>query len=154
MKIEDTDPLTLPSLPLEHRAALPDVPAVYFAIGCDGVVLYVGKARRLLVRWRGTTHHRYTQLSKVGGVRLAWLPIDDDRMLKAIEALYIARLDPTLNRSKVLREKGQSAPLRAPHELYEAIKALAEKDMRSINAEIIVLLQEAVARRLGVATKK
>ena len=34
-----------------------------------------------------------------------------------------------------------------PEELYEAIKALAEKDMRSVNAEIIVLLQEAVARR-------
>ena len=34
-----------------------------------------------------------------------------------------------------------------PDDLYEAIKVLAEKDMRSVNAEIIVLLQEAVARR-------
>lgn len=34
-----------------------------------------------------------------------------------------------------------------PDALYEAIKALAEKDMRSVNAELIVLLQEAVAQR-------
>lgn len=34
-----------------------------------------------------------------------------------------------------------------PNDLYEEIKALAEKDMRSINVEIIVLLQEAVAQR-------
>jgi hypothetical protein len=147
MKIEDADPLMLPSIPLNERSALPDIPAVYFAIGHDDVVLYVGKARRLLVRWRGTAHHRYTQLSTIGDVRLAWLPIDDDRMLQVIEALYIARIDPVLNRSKVLREKGQSAPLHAPHQLYEAIKALAKKDLRSINAEIIILLQEAVARR-------
>ena len=34
-----------------------------------------------------------------------------------------------------------------PDELYETIKALAEQDLRSVNAELIVLLQEAVAHR-------
>lgn len=38
-----------------------------------------------------------------------------------------------------------------PDDLYEAIKMMAEKDLRSINAEIIVLLQEAVARRQAAA---
>jgi hypothetical protein len=37
--------------------------------------------------------------------------------------------------------------LRLPEELYNAIKQLATKDVRSINAEIVVLLQEAVAAR-------
>ena len=38
-----------------------------------------------------------------------------------------------------------------PDDLYAAIKALADRDLRSINAEIIILLQEAVARRQAAA---
>ena len=37
--------------------------------------------------------------------------------------------------------------LRIPEELYESIKKLSEKDLRSINAQMIILLQEAVAAR-------
>ncbi len=37
--------------------------------------------------------------------------------------------------------------LRLPDELYNTIKQLATKDLRSINAEIVILLQEAVAAR-------
>lgn len=37
--------------------------------------------------------------------------------------------------------------LRVPDELYEAIKRLAEKELRSINAQIVTLLKEAVERR-------
>ena len=35
--------------------------------------------------------------------------------------------------------------LRLPEELYEQIKRLAEKEFRSINAEMVVLLKAAVA---------
>ncbi len=41
-----------------------------------------------------------------------------------------------------------------PEDLYEAIKALAEKDRRSVNAEIIILLQEAVDRRRSLPEKQ
>ncbi len=44
--------------------------------------------------------------------------------------------------------------LRLPEELYEAIKQLAAKDVRSINAQITVLLKEAVERRAGSEEKK
>ncbi len=37
--------------------------------------------------------------------------------------------------------------LRLPEELYEQIKQLAEKEMRSINAQMVVLLQTAVGSR-------
>jgi hypothetical protein len=37
--------------------------------------------------------------------------------------------------------------VRLPEELYEAIKRLAEKDLRSINAQIQALLREAVESR-------
>lgn len=44
--------------------------------------------------------------------------------------------------------------LRLPEELYEAIKRLAAKDVRSINAQITVLLKEAVERRSDEEEKK
>ena len=37
--------------------------------------------------------------------------------------------------------------VRLPEELYETIKRLAEQDLRSINAQITVLLREAVEKR-------
>ena len=37
--------------------------------------------------------------------------------------------------------------IRIPGELYEAIKRLAAEDLRSINAEVVILLREAVAAR-------
>lgn len=47
---------------------------------------------------------------------------------------------------------GESKPIvdtriRVPVALYETIKQLATEDTRSINAEMVVLLQEAVALR-------
>ncbi len=37
--------------------------------------------------------------------------------------------------------------IRIPDELHQALKAQAEKDMRSLNSEIVVLLREAVSER-------
>ena len=37
--------------------------------------------------------------------------------------------------------------LRLPPDLYERLRALAERDMRSVNAQIEVLLREAIQRR-------
>lgn len=39
--------------------------------------------------------------------------------------------------------------LRIPEELYEQIKQLAAKEYRSINAQMIALLQEALDNRQG-----
>lgn len=41
--------------------------------------------------------------------------------------------------------------LRIPEELYEAIKKFAEEDLRSINAQMVALLREAVAARQAKA---
>jgi hypothetical protein len=43
--------------------------------------------------------------------------------------------------------------LRLPEELYEEIKRLAEKDLRSINAQIQALLREAIEARQQAARK-
>lgn len=44
--------------------------------------------------------------------------------------------------------------LRLSEELYEAIKRLAAKEVRSINSQITVLLKEAIERREGSEEKK
>lgn len=41
----------------------------------------------------------------------------------------------------------KSYALRLPEELYEEVREAAEADHRSINAEIVVLLKEALAAR-------
>lgn len=38
--------------------------------------------------------------------------------------------------------------VRIPEQLYGHVKALAQEDIRSINAEVVILLKEAVARRM------
>lgn len=49
--------------------------------------------------------------------------------------------------------RGKTAPitrvvtLRMPMKLYERLAALAEKDRRSLNAEALVILDEAMAER-------
>ncbi len=42
--------------------------------------------------------------------------------------------------------------IRLPEELYEAIKQLAGRDLRSINSQMVVLLQEAVTARQAEET--
>lgn len=44
--------------------------------------------------------------------------------------------------------------LRIPEELYEQIKQLAAKELRSINAQMIALLQEAIEKRQGAQQRR
>lgn len=47
------------------------------------------------------------------------------------------------------KQKLKPFPLRLPEDLYEAIAAMAEADVRPVNSQIVFLLREAVARRRG-----
>lgn len=84
----------LPWLPLEARAAFPRQPAIYFAIDSLEVVQYIGRSVDPKQRW--AQHHRYGQLSDIGGVRIAYLFTDVD-LLPVVEAALIAWFDPPLN---------------------------------------------------------
>ncbi len=44
--------------------------------------------------------------------------------------------------------------IRIPDELHAQLKRLADQDMRSLHSQIIILLREAAARRLGKREKK
>src|SRR5690242_16310932 len=61
------DLATLPFVLFKDRYRLPDTSAVYFVVN-ESQILYIGKARSLLRRWR--THHRAMQMR--GGYYIYW----------------------------------------------------------------------------------
>jgi hypothetical protein len=92
-----TVPTELPSLPLDHRRKLPNIPAVYFALGEGNEVLYIGKSVSLLNRWWGKSHHRFAQLESLGSVRLAWIELESKEFLDEVEQVLIEYFSPAMN---------------------------------------------------------
>ncbi len=98
------DPLLLSSVPLANRNQLPTCSAIYFAIDAQNRILYVGKAKNLLTRWKN--HHRLyslKELDKDYSVSLYWQPWPEDNLDEA-ERLLIQQLQPLLNETKVETE--------------------------------------------------
>lgn len=98
------DPLSLSSVLLDNRNQLPTCPAIYFAIDAQNRILYVGKAKNLLTRWKN--HHRLyslKELHKDCPVSLYWQPWPEDNFEEA-ERLFIQQLQPLLNETKVETE--------------------------------------------------
>jgi hypothetical protein len=91
----DINPLALPSVPLEDRLQLPANPCVYFAIDSQGVVQYIGQTKNPRNRW--AQHHRRSQFENMGGVRIAWMFVDE-RLLERIEFELIDKLRPPFNK--------------------------------------------------------
>ncbi|MCC5644754.1 helix-turn-helix domain-containing protein [Nostoc sp. CHAB 5824] len=89
------NPSLLPSMPLEWRKALPECPAIYFAIDADNQIQYIGQSGNLQLRWE--YHHRQKQLELMNGVVIAWLTIDSLDLLAEIEAALINWFNPPLN---------------------------------------------------------
>lgn len=85
---------TLPSLPVAKRRELPNCPAVYFAISESREILYIGRSRSLVERWRA--HHRIEQFLETP-VLIAWLSVENSSELNAIERALIRRFSPPLN---------------------------------------------------------
>lgn len=86
---------TLPWLPLEASAAFPRQPAIYFAIDSLNKVQYIGRSVDPKTRWCG--HHKYDELSAIGGIKVAFLFVESPKSLPEIEELLIAWFNPPLN---------------------------------------------------------
>src|SRR4051812_21336035 len=91
-------PTELPSLLLAQKKELPQVPAVYLAIGEHNEVLYIGRSVSLSSRW--ITHHRFPKLQKLGNVRLAWIEFETGEFLEEVERVLIDHFAPRLNGSR------------------------------------------------------
>lgn len=148
MDIATINPITLPSLLLCERAALPDIPAIYFALAADNVVLYIGKAQRLSERWKSTIHHRYAELAQMGDIRLAWLSVDDEALLYGIEAACIDHFKPVLNRSPGPKGSGRADTVKRtyilPVALLERLEAAAQRERRPFGRQLEIFLEKAL----------
>ncbi|NJL20261.1 MAG: GIY-YIG nuclease family protein [Leptolyngbyaceae cyanobacterium SM1_3_5] len=93
----------MPFVPLPQRDRLPGCAAIYFAIDQGDRMLYIGQATNLHSRWQ--SHHRLDQLLRIHKrtpVRLHWLDCRDRvGELSQLEAFYIQRYHPLLNRTQV-----------------------------------------------------
>ena len=113
----------LPALPLPQRGELPDLPGVYFALGANDEVLYIGKAVSLCNRWKSTGHHRYKQLMAMPGVRLAWLAISTPDLLDAVEEACIKHFRPVLNGTRGIdRVRPREVVLTLPRPIWNALE--------------------------------
>lgn len=95
------NPLHLPSVPLNERNQLPNCAAIYFVIDANDRVLYVGKAKNLLARWRN--HHRIYKLKEIDKdypIRIAWQAWNTEDLDEA-EKSSIKRFQPLLNNTEV-----------------------------------------------------
>jgi hypothetical protein len=128
------NPLTLPSVPLENRKQLPETPSIYFAIDSLGTIQYIGRSKNLKQRWAG--HHHFSDLNKIGGVKIAWLEVSDESLLDSIEEALIGYFEPPLNNGVFYTIDGKFAvkgafPLgkrisvRLPKPVEEKLEAIA-----------------------------
>ena len=92
--------LSLPFVSLDDRHLLPQEPVIYFALDSADTLLYIGKSVNARMRWASNSHHRYEQLVKIGGVRLAyWLCLKEELSNK--ESALIQRFKPKFNSLKL-----------------------------------------------------
>lgn len=88
------NPYSLPYVDFGNLNSLPETSAIYFVLA-DEVVLYVGKAVNLKLRWRN--HHRRAQLKKYQKVKISWFEYIHLDSLVELENLLIRELKPKLN---------------------------------------------------------
>ena len=95
-----TDILSLPWLPLENRAELPNVPGIYFLLE-DERVIYIGLSKKSILR-RWWTHPKLKELKqRTGEFKIAWLECRALLLLPVIESALIERFGkPELNRKR------------------------------------------------------
>lgn len=86
---------SLPSVPIESKSQLPKASCVYMAIDGHGVIQYVGRSANLSVRW--ANHHKHDDLSKMEGVKIAYMTVSDVELLPVVEMALIEWFDPPLN---------------------------------------------------------
>lgn len=137
---------SLPSVRLDERRNLPEYQGIYFATIPDGTILYIGKTRNLLGRWK--THHRLAELLGRGNVSLSWLRFDgDDALLSEIERACVEYFAPVLNRAAVLPSASGKVKrtFAFPPALLERLEEIAKRERRTLSAQIEYFLELALA---------
>lgn len=97
--------LALPSVSYtERRSRLPDRPGLYFAIRDDSEIVYIGMARKSILRRWKNWHSAATSIENDGvsdQVRIAYILYDDVVRLAEDERAAIRQFSPRYNYSHV-----------------------------------------------------
>lgn len=137
--LQKINPLSLPSVAVEDRKKLPEVPSIYFAIDGNNQIQYIGRSVNPRQRW--ASHHRIGQVQEC---RIACMECDPS-LLNEVERALIEYFDPPLNGliapKNTDKKKISAYP---PDALKRDAEALAELEKRSLSNLIEVLLQRAV----------
>jgi excinuclease UvrABC nuclease subunit len=88
------DIASLPSIPFGSPPDMPGGEGVYFVIGAEDRVIYIGSSWMLKSRWQ--RHNKQAQCVEAGAIRIAWFNCDW-RQAEDIEAEMIFALKPRLN---------------------------------------------------------
>lgn len=123
----DVNPFELPSLPLSDRRKLPVCMAVYFALSEENNVLYIGRSTDLNLRW--LNHHHWQKLKSFNNVKIAWINVDDEKLLVGIESALIQHFNPPLNTRK--KWVGKKKTLNFSEQELEYLKQISEKTGRT-----------------------
>lgn len=98
--------LALPSVPyVERRARLPDRTGLYFAIGKDSEILYIGMSRHSIRRrWKSSYHDGACKIERrnlCDGTRIAYIVYTDTVRVVEDEKAALREFRPTFNYSHV-----------------------------------------------------
>lgn len=140
MDLAVINPLTLPSLPLANRSALPSCAAVYFVLEGDRI-RYIGRAGNLQQRW--SAHHRYKQLNSE--TRIAWLECSEPELLPEIEEALIEQFCPPLNGSPAPPSKLPRIAVYLPPEIKQGLEAGARKNRRTVSNMAAWIIEQWVS---------
>jgi len=147
MNVREIDLADLPSLPLEERAELPHIHAVYFVVSSSGEVLYVGQTSDLYRRWQA--HHRFRQSLQAGATRLVWIAVDDPSELYESEEIAIEHFRPLWNGARIPDHIGpEQTNIRLDEQAKQDAREIARRyNLNGTSAAIRLALRE-LARQI------
>ena len=163
INLETLDLKSLPSVPLENKNELPAISGIYFAIDSLEVVQYIGKTVNLQSRF--SFHNRLEEFLELGKVTIAYLEINNCRLLLEIEKALIYWFKPRLNtlRLEITKKESQRLYKNAVNKLIAAKKQQIDRPTSfqkkvklsfsqwfKLRRDIANLTQAQIAKRLGV----
>ena len=119
------DMSSIPSVYLESKSELPRESAIYFAIDSQRRIQYIGRSSDIKQRWM--QHHKFSELTSIGNVRIAYLCMDVD-ILPSVERALIEWFQPPLNKSlSGVNSLETTKNVRIEASLHALLKILAVK---------------------------
>lgn len=142
---ETIDLASLPFVPISQRHRFPNISAIYFVLGKDDEVLYIGRAQSLCLRWQA--HHRLSEFLQDATAKIAWHAVTDVYLLPLIEDALIQYYNPYYNGRRLRNRKWKQLTVRLPADQLCEIKYYLRLEGKSFTAYCNELIHDYVERK-------